>query len=272
MNIREKIVTKLRKLSLLVLLLLIAGVLLFTGFAAAAEVPSVLTITGVQVTNCSGPTMEGAFQVIATNDGGSMISAPVQILVYFESNVGAVPGIPYTVSNTNDIPFAVSTPGGTVQYMRVYVAAVDNPSLRSDTWQLSCDGSSVNLGGGNLAADGADDRLNRSQGDLLNVLYSRTDRDGLPGVHVYRVIPPSQGSYEGGFSYQDFQPYLDNPPAENTLLASVAQSSLYALTSGEFQINIGPDIEGKTYVMIFSGLPPKNIRFSQFYLYAASAR
>ncbi len=50
-------------------------------------------------------------------------------------------------------------------------------------------------------------------------------------------------------------------PEENTLLASSLDGyiHIYLLTTGEYQINIGPDAEGKVIVIIFTGLPPTNV-------------
>ena len=43
-------------------------------------------------------------------------------------------------------------------------------------------------------------------------------------------------------------------PSENTLNASVGSVDVYILTTGEIQFNIGPDAEGKQYVLIMSDL------------------
>lgn len=50
-------------------------------------------------------------------------------------------------------------------------------------------------------------------------------------------------------------------PEENTLLVSSADGyiNIYLLTTGEYQINIGPDAEGKVTVIIFTGLPRTNV-------------
>lgn len=46
-------------------------------------------------------------------------------------------------------------------------------------------------------------------------------------------------------------------PTEATLIETANGVSLYRLTSGEFQINIGPDAEGKVEVHIFSRMPTR---------------
>jgi hypothetical protein len=46
-------------------------------------------------------------------------------------------------------------------------------------------------------------------------------------------------------------------PAEATLIKQANNAALYRLTSGEFQVNIGPDVEGKVEVHIFQSLPTR---------------
>jgi hypothetical protein len=54
---------------------------------------------------------------------------------------------------------------------------------------------------------------------------------------------------------------FDPTPDENFLVASSGDGfvSFYILTTGEYQINIGPDASGKVYVVIFTGLPPTDV-------------
>jgi hypothetical protein len=42
-------------------------------------------------------------------------------------------------------------------------------------------------------------------------------------------------------------------PAENTLIKKVGNVSLFKLTTGEYQMSVGPDLEGKTQVFIWRG-------------------
>ena len=62
---------------------------------------------------------------------------------------------------------------------------------------------------------------------------------------------------------------LPESPEENTLIASTEDEyiSLYQLTTGEYQINIGPDIEGNVQVVIFTGVPPTNVYRNDFNIY-----
>lgn len=53
-------------------------------------------------------------------------------------------------------------------------------------------------------------------------------------------------------------------PAVNTLIEQNDAIALYRLTSGEFQVNAGPDGNGKVYVLIFNNCPAENRRESSF--------
>ncbi len=53
-------------------------------------------------------------------------------------------------------------------------------------------------------------------------------------------------------------------PEENTLIEQYYEFSLYRLTTGEYQLNVGPDAEGKVYVVNWYGCPADNVRESTF--------
>lgn len=57
---------------------------------------------------------------------------------------------------------------------------------------------------------------------------------------------------------------LPEAPEQNMLVASYYDIALYKLTSGEFQINAGPDHESKVYVLNFRGCPAENVYESHF--------
>ena len=78
-------------------------------------------------------------------------------------------------------------------------------------------------------------------------------------LHIYDIDSNGNGSFLFAISDEDLAPFIASPPSVNTLIVSVGPASLYALTSGEFQINYGPDAEGKTYVVIFDGIPATNV-------------
>jgi hypothetical protein len=139
-------------------------------------------------------------------------------------------------------------------YAEVYLVSSENPAVRSNTIRIMCDGSVQDTGGA-VNADGEkgpDDRLNADKGDLINVLYLRPDTSGESEIAVYSLDADSNGVFEGVFPNELFAPYIGNPPAENTYLAELDRSKLYALASGEFQVVISDPVEVKSYNVIFS--------------------
>ncbi|GIK65049.1 MAG: hypothetical protein BroJett018_28430 [Chloroflexota bacterium] len=54
-------------------------------------------------------------------------------------------------------------------------------------------------------------------------------------------------------------------PSENLLIARVDTISVYKLTTGEYQVNVGPLKDGKVHVVIFEGIPPAHTYRYTFY-------
>jgi len=256
---------KIHALMLTALILLVAVMV----SAVVAQSLAGLEINNVSFVACDGANLEGALSITAKDGSGNIINntSAVPMLLYFEADSGVVGTASVNLRSTDIVPFAVSPTSGTMTYAQIYTTAPDG-SARSNVIRIGCDGAISNLGGGLF---GVDDRINRLHGDLINPLYVRADEQGALGVQVYRVEDRA-GVLAGMFTASDFAPYLKTPPTENTKIATLDRSTLYALESGEFQIVIGPDVEGKIYNVIFSGMPPKNIRFSGFNLYAAQGR
>lgn len=53
-------------------------------------------------------------------------------------------------------------------------------------------------------------------------------------------------------------------PEQNTLIEERGVIALYKLTSGEYQVNVGPDADNKVYVINFTGCPAENVYESNF--------
>lgn len=105
-----------------------------------------------------------------------------------------------------------------------------------------------------------DSRMNWQNGDHIAAIYTN---DG--GVEAYCIDSQSQGQ----FSLRvDSSALAGIParPAQNTLVAAATQCpvAFYVLTSGEYQINIGPNADGDVRVMVFDTLAMSNIRYSGF--------
>lgn len=79
-------------------------------------------------------------------------------------------------------------------------------------------------------------------------------------INVYRLREDGTGQFAFTIDRETIDELEANPPEENTLIRSRFDVYFYQLTSGEFQVNAGPDPEGKVYTLIFEGCPAYNIR------------
>lgn len=57
---------------------------------------------------------------------------------------------------------------------------------------------------------------------------------------------------------------LPELPEENILVDEYYEIAFYKLTTGEYQVNAGPDAEGKVFVLNFTGCPATNVYESTF--------
>jgi len=92
--------------------------------------------------------------------------------------------------------------------------------------------------------------------DLGVVMLKATDADGNPKIDFYHLETGTTNTvYTFSVTQADVAPYVTNHPAVNTLIASADGIAVYVLTTGEIQVNAGPDAEGKVHVKIFNGIP-----------------
>lgn len=75
---------------------------------------------------------------------------------------------------------------------------------------------------------------------------------------------PNGGEYEAIYLDSEAMSKLPERPEENLLIDSYYEYAMYKLTSGEYQVNVGPDAEGKVYVVNFRGCPATDVRESNF--------
>ena len=100
-----------------------------------------------------------------------------------------------------------------------------------------------------------DTSVSFNDSDLGVVLYKvQSDADNIK-MDVYGLKNGgSVSSYLFSISQADLAAYAQHP-AKDTLLASMGDVSVYVLTTGEIQVNAGPDSEGKMHVKILDGIP-----------------
>ena len=57
-------------------------------------------------------------------------------------------------------------------------------------------------------------------------------------------------------------------PEENLLIAQSEDGTvaLYKLTTGEYQVNAGPDADGYVYVLIWTGIPAEDVYTRGYYV------
>ncbi len=222
--------------------------------------PASIRFDLVQITQCENDIVEGRLDLSVRDQAGNIVdvSGTSDLALRFSTS-GAVSLFSVSASaGITSVTFGVDLPGLNTGQAEVTASLTADPSVQSPVLRINCGtlGYEIITGDGPGSGDG---RLNPNAGDLLNVLYAGTDKSGKPVIDVYKV-DGERGVYFDEFEYALFEPYLNAPPASNTRLASVDKATLYALASGEFQINIGPDAEGKYGVVIFRGLPPTAAR------------
>ncbi|MEQ8675957.1 MAG: hypothetical protein RIC84_22250 [Aggregatilineales bacterium] len=114
------------------------------------------------------------------------------------------------------------------------------------------------VGGG--SAIPTDGRMNANHGDLIAAVYDISD-----GINIYCVNSNAQGFFSFRVDASTIAGFPANP-ASNTLVASSVHCAVhfYILSSGEFQINIGPDAGGDVREMVFTGFNMSNLRLSNY--------
>lgn len=109
-----------------------------------------------------------------------------------------------------------------------------------------------------------DDRINRQAYAYASVYCDAdNERVGIYGIHSPGVGDPDRNDGSGFPAI--FVPYAELPPVpadQNVLISEYRGIQFYRLTTGEYQVNAGPDPEGKTYVLVWDGCPQTYIRAS----------
>ncbi len=160
---------------------------------------------------------------------------------------------PYSGSFT--IPLDDNYPDGTKFNYAIYTYSPDYPT---DTGSETCSTSGHHV----TWFDPGDSRLNR-QAYAYAAIYcdDANQRVAIYGIHAQATDGKAPGE---GFP-AIFVPYGSLPPTPtaeqgNTLIQQYLDIGFYRLTTGEYQVNAGPDSEGKTYVVTFDGCPTSIMR------------
>lgn len=238
-------------------LILLSFVMVNTS--AAQDTPASIVFNSIQISSCEADTLQGSVALSVVDSVGTPLDLSIlpDVLLTFRSGSTIVTEL-LPATEITGVSFGVNIPGLGSGDVELTAALSPDYSVGSPTLRINCGTLGYEIIGLS-SGESTDGRLNPNAGDLLNVLYRGTDDSGNPVIDVYDV-DGTTGIYIGEFEYELFEPYLDEAPETNTELGSVDQATLYALTTGEFQINIGPDIEGKYGIIVFNRLPPTTIR------------
>lgn len=137
--------------------------------------------------------------------------------------------------------------------MRMVVSDVDTGSIVWDyPFTIPCVSRTVDNGGVTYASAGIRIAVTNEGDDQYGFSLIGVDLDGEAGFPVITLSAADLAA-------------LPESVDENTLIATGEQPTywgevhLYQLTTGELQVNVGPDSEGKVRVTIYDGIPPTRV-------------
>jgi hypothetical protein len=229
--------------------------LLIASSSFAAGTVDSLVVQQAGLTACKGPLIEGTITIAAYDAGGTLINdvAPLPGLVYASHSNGIVAPISWDFVAGQAYHFAITAGSAPVTSVTLQIAAASDTAVRTTSVMIGCNGS-VSFGGSGTSA-AADLRLNPFHCDLTAALYAT-----YRGVEVWEIQPDSSGLYQGAYTQDDIAAVSEAPEA-NTIVAEIWPTTLEVLTTGELQIKIAPDAEGKSCAVILDAIPPTFVYF-----------
>ena len=233
--------------------------ILMAGSSFAAGPVNALVVQQAGLTACTGALIEGTITVAAYDSGGSLVNGavPLSALVYATHSNGSVSPIAWDFLAGQAYHFAITAGSAPVTGIMLQVAAASNTAVVTPVVTIGCDGS-VSFGGssGGSGVPNADARLNTFHCDLTAALYST-----YLGIEVWEIQPDSSGLFKGAYTQDDIAEYAEAAPESNTVVAEIWPTTLEVLTTGELQIKIAPDAEGKSCAVILDSIPPAFVYF-----------
>jgi len=100
------------------------------------------------------------------------------------------------------------------------------------------------------------------QGDYA--LYTKVQKNGTCDIEVLGIDSKTGKPRKALYVTAKTLAKLPDNPEKNTLISTYYEFSLYKLTTGEYQLNVGPDIEKKVKVIIWRGCPATDPYESEF--------
>lgn len=235
-----------KRIAFIVAFFLLVGV--HSTFAAGTAATAKVQFAGLR--ECSGALITGSITIGVYDANGTLLNGttPVSATVHATHSNGAVAPIPWDFVAGENYNFSFLVGSTPVVYATI-VVVIDGTEVSSPLITVYCDGRV-------FVGQGGDSRINRNHCDLMAALYS-TAR----GIEVWMIEADSSGTYMGAFTTEDIAPFADAPPAVNTFVRTIWPASLEVLTTGELQIKIAPDAEGKSCTVVVDGIPVRSVYF-----------
>lgn len=113
-----------------------------------------------------------------------------------------------------------------------------------------------------LAVGAAHARTPFNGNSTIGAIYFRGTR-----VQIYSVDANSKGTFALEVTTRDVRRVTRENPTVNTLIKASddGRVAMYLLSTGEFQVNMGPNPEGKVEVVIWKGIPPETAPFITYF-------
>lgn len=95
-------------------------------------------------------------------------------------------------------------------------------------------------------------------------LYTKVDKNDQCTIEVLGIDPKTGKPRPALLVKPRDLAKIPDQPEQNTLIKTYYEFSLFKLTTGEYQLNVGPDFESKVHVIIWTGCPAQNPYESSF--------
>jgi hypothetical protein len=89
-------------------------------------------------------------------------------------------------------------------------------------------------------------------------LYTHARENGSCDIEVLGINPKTGRPRPALYVRSSTLARLPEFPEKNTLIKAYYEFALFKLTTGEYQLNVGPDFEDKVHVIIWTGCPALN--------------
>jgi hypothetical protein len=226
-------------------LLLISLLIIGIAGSVIAGVAVISSVTGATfycdaVTVDYWSNVDQTYRVVNVDAGDQAVSAQINF-----PNTGGL-------TETIQIPLTQTTPDGTVLKLQMFLGTWFDV-FNSGTGQIAqgaCSG---------LPAPQPPRYYIGNTGAIL-ALFAVGD------VLDFYAVEGSEGFGIFHITAEELDEMYPGNPDVNTLIFQSDDGKLafYKLTSGEYQINVGPDNDGVVHVFIFTGVPPTNIHIHTF--------